>query len=281
MSLSAPSFTAIKNKYLLQQIHAFTKKEYSSENFDFYFAKGTNQVIYDTYISDKAERQVNLPGKVKRPLDELAAKKQWSAMSAGIKAARDEIAKLLQNDTLARFSTTPDGETAIGIATMGLDGPKAQQAKAFLGVYLKPRSPSDQYQAYQGLCKLASKSKVDPVLKAMDVPPPAKAPDDKAVIERNLKLDKLAKDFRKAMPQVLSYYASALSSLKKDGLPRDPEEVTRMFESGRMRHDKIHEPYTKAIQVDKAFTTKYKDVAALKKQIDDAWADYRRALEKR
>jgi hypothetical protein len=279
MSLDRPKFATIKNKYLLGLIKETAKKEHSDENYDFYFSKLGNQQLYNTFISNASPRQVNLANKTRKALDELAAKRQWSAMSAGMKAARAEIAGLIDKDTLARFAGTPDGQMAIAIAAMGIDA-KAPAAKALLAVYSKPRSPGDKYQAYLALVKLSSKSKVDAVLKAMEMPPPARPEDDEAVVARNAKVDKLAKDMRAAIPKAMSYYTSAIKSVKKDGLPFDEIEQRRMFESGRMRHDKIHEAWGYAVRHDKEFTKKYKDVANLKKELDDAWAEYRSLLRR-
>lgn len=281
MSLPTPTFATIKNTYLLQQIKAFTKKEYSSENFEFYFDKGKNQAIYEKYISDKGAMQVNLPSNLRKPLDALAAKQQWSNMNAGLKAARVAIGKLIDGDTMRRFAASPDGEAAIAIATMGIDGAKAAQAKGLLAVYAKGRTPSDKYQAYQGLVKLSSKSKVDAVLAALDMPPPSKAPaGDDAQVARNLKIDKLAKDLKVAIPKTMEYFESANAYLKKNGPPSDPLEQRRMFESGRMRHDKLHEAWGQAVRGDKEFTKKYADVAKLNKELEVAYSIFRRYLKR-
>lgn len=276
-----PKFATIKNAYLLEHIKAAAEKEYSSENYEFYFDKANNQVLYERYISTKADKQVNLPTKLRQPLDDLAAKKQWSAMSAGIKAARVEIATLIDKDTLMRFSRTPTGEAAISIAAMGLDGAKAKQAEGLLAVYTKARSPNDQYQAYLALVKLASKSKVDPVLASLDMPAPSKPVEDAAVVAKNLKIDKEVKKIKAAIPDAMKYYASALKYIEKKGVPADREEVNRMFESARMRHDRIHLPYTELIRQDKAFATKYKELVADKKKLDDAYAAVRTKITKR
>ena len=280
MALTPPPFRTIKNTFLLQQIKAAAKKEYNDENFDFYFDKINNQALYAKYISEASPRQVNLPNSMRKPLDDLAAAKKWSAMNAGIKVARGEAAKLLDGETLRRLALTDEGQMVLGVAAMGLDGAKAKQALGLLTVYSKPRSPGDKYQAYLGLVKLSSKSKVDTVLKGMDMPPPAKPEADEKVVARNLKLDKLAKDLRVAIPKAMSYYESAIQSVKQRGLPADEGELRRMFDSGRMRHEKIHEAWGVAIRGDKEFTKKYKDVAALKEKLDDAWAEYRRLLKR-
>jgi hypothetical protein len=279
VSLPVPKFATIKNKYLLQLIKDTAKREYSAENYDFYFSKLGNQQLYNTFISNASPRQVNLPNKTRKPLDDLAAKKQWSSMSAGIKQARADIASLLENDTLARMARTEEGQLAFAFNQMGIDA-KAPQARALLEVYKKARSPHDKYQAYLGLIKLSNKAKVDAALKGLDMPPPNKPEDEAVTVARNEKMLKLVRELQAALPKALSYYASAIKSVKKDGLPLDEIEQRRMFESGRMRHDKLHEAWGVAIRSDKEFSKKYKDVAKLKKELDDAWAEYRSLLRR-
>jgi membrane protein involved in colicin uptake len=60
----------------------------------------------------------------------------------------------------------------------------------------------------------------------------------------------------------------------KGKLPTDQNEVTRMYESGRMRHDKVVENWNKAIQRDKTFVTRYKQLATDKALADTLWATY-------
>jgi hypothetical protein len=281
MPFPTPKLETIKSRYLLGWLELEAEEGHRLESWEFYVDSAGNQKLYETYIKVGSPKQVNISADMRKPLEGLAAAKKWSSMSTSLKAAKKEVRDLIQRNTVEPFVRTPLGQRVLGVVQLGLDGPKAKQAFGLLQLYAKPRSDQDKYDAYVALQKLASKSKVDAVLTGLGYEPMAKPPTDKAAVERNVKLDNLAKDFRKVMPGVLSYFTSALSSIKKNGLPLDPEEVTRMFESGRLRHDKIHEPYTKAIRVDKAFSTKYKDVAELKKQIDDAWGEYRQALEKR
>jgi hypothetical protein len=279
MAISTPSIQTIKNAYLLAELRKAAKKEHNDENYGFYFDKSNNQTVYTKWISPKSSTQVNLPASIQKELDALAAAKKWSGMSAGIKKARDEIARLINNDMIARFAGTDDGEFIIAAAAMGVtDAGKAAQIKNFLTVYLKPRSPGDQYAAYLAMQKLAAKAKLDPVLKDLGVPAPTKPVSDEAVVAKNMKVDKLAKQLAVDIAAALKYYESALKFLKEKGKPADQEEVGRMFESGRMRHDKVHEPYGEAIRLDKAFATKYPKVAADQKKVSEAWAAYRRAL---
>jgi len=51
-----------------------------------------------------------------------------------------------------------------------------------------------------------------------------------------------------------AFVNTAMATVKAKGKPADPEEVNRMFQSMRMRHDKVHEAYTKLLQTDKDFT---------------------------
>lgn len=282
MALTNPKIETVKNAYLLAELRKAAKKEHNDENYGFYFDKSNNQTLYTKWISSKSATQVNLPNDIQKTLDTNAAAKKWSAMSGDMKKARDNIARLINNDMITRFMGTADGQLTVAAAQMGVDNAgKAAQVKALLPAYLKPRSPGDQYQAYLALQKLVSKSKLDPVLKALDVPPPTKPVSDEAVVAQNLKIDKITKKLKVDIADGLKYYASGLKYLKAKGVPADKEEVRRMFESGRMRHDRVHLPYTEAIQQDKAFATKYKDVVTEKKKLEEAWAAYRKALEKK
>ncbi len=51
-----------------------------------------------------------------------------------------------------------------------------------------------------------------------------------------------------------TFVNTATATVKAKGKPADPEEVNRMFQSMRMRHDKVHEAFTKLLQSDKEFT---------------------------
>jgi hypothetical protein len=279
MAIPPPKIETIKNAYLLAELRKAAKREHNDENYGFYFDKSNNQTLYTKWISSKSSTQVNLPSPIQKELDDLAAAKKWSNMAAGIKKAREAIGKLINSDMIVRFAGTDDGRLTVAAAAMGVaEAGKAAQIKTFLPVYLKPRAPVDQYNAYLAMQKLVSKSKLDPVLKALDVPPPVGPVSDEAVVAKNLKVDKLAKQLAVDIAAALKYYESALKFLKEKGKPADQEEVGRMFESGRMRHDKVHEPYGEAIRLDKAFATKYPKVVADQKKVSEAWAAYRRAL---
>jgi hypothetical protein len=72
-----------------------------------------------------------------------------------------------------------------------------------------------------------------------------------------------------------------MASVKSKGLPADQIEINRMFDSARMRHDKVHEAFTDRVQKDKAFT-RATQAAFFKKKEDFSklWADYRKLLKK-
>jgi hypothetical protein len=78
-----------------------------------------------------------------------------------------------------------------------------------------------------------------------------------------------------------TFLKNAIASVKSKGLPADQNEVNRMFDSGRMRHDKVHEEFTDRVQKDKSFT-RATQLAFFKKKEDFSklWADYRKLLKK-
>ena len=68
---------------------------------------------------------------------------------------------------------------------------------------------------------------------------------------------------------------------KREGKPADKDEVGRMFESGRMRHDKVHNAFTALLQKDKAFTRENFGAFFTKKDaFSTLWANYRKLLGK-
>ena len=76
------------------------------------------------------------------------------------------------------------------------------------------------------------------------------------------------------------FYDTATAKVKHDGLPAARAEVDRMFESARMRHDKVHEAFTEAAQNDKELAKHYVKTVAAKKIYSAKWAAYRKLLGK-
>ena len=76
-----------------------------------------------------------------------------------------------------------------------------------------------------------------------------------------------------------TYFTTATKTLKAKGLPEDREEVNRMFESGRLRHDKVHTPYTALPQKDKGLTkANFAAFFAKKEAFTKQWGEYRKLL---
>ena len=93
---------------LLAALLNFMKREHNEENYLFFFDKGNNEAIYKKYIIASAPKQVNLPSAITRPLEALAAVKNWNGMTPGIKSAKASIAKLVNGDAMPRFERSPE-----------------------------------------------------------------------------------------------------------------------------------------------------------------------------
>jgi hypothetical protein len=281
MPIALPKYTAITSADLKEDILDFAKKDHTDENIEFLdalAAKKTNQLIYTTYIRTSAAKQVNIVASTRSKLDELAKANKWNDMKATLELARTEIDKL-SVQIIKRFYATPYGARTIILWRMGMKGVNAN-AHALLKTYFDGRTPEDKYAAYMALSKISSKAKT--VLTEHGTPPAASAPTASAdQVKKNLEVDKLAKQIAVDVKECIRYLESAIKSVTKDGLPRDPVEVTRMFNSGRMRHDKVVTNWNKAVQSDRAFTTKYKAVATEKAKSDTLWATYTTKLNKR
>jgi len=208
---------AAKDPKIMLLLKAFMVSEHNSENYNFLASRDSNEKLYANYISPKAKIQINLPGDIQKPLDALAAKKQWSAMATGVAAARRNITDMINADVMPRF----------------------ERSKGYVDY-------------------LASKTPKPPDLTA------AKA----AVV-------KMEKDITEGS----AYYTTAIKSIQTKGLPANRDEVNRMFDSGRMRHDKVHTPYTTQLQKDKAFTkANFAAFFTKKETFSKQWADYRKLL---
>ena len=83
----------------------------------------------------------------------------------------------------------------------------------------------------------------------------------------------------KDMTDGTTFLTTATATVKSKGKPADKDEVNRMFESGRMRHDKVHTAYTSLLQKDKAFTRENFGTFFTKKDaFSTLWANYRKLL---
>jgi len=97
----------------------------------------------------------------------------------------------------------------------------------------------------------------------------ANNPTTKAAVA---KMDKDIKDGAK-------YFTAAIATVKAKGKPADRIEVNRMFDSGRMRHDKVHESFTELIQKEKGFTrATFATVFKEKDDFSKQWLEYRKLL---
>jgi hypothetical protein len=168
--------------------------------------------------------------------------------------------------------SSADPKVTAALRALKLTGPKAKQFEGFMSVYLKARAVSDAYKAYGSMQKIVAKAKLDPEL--------TKAGKPAATVERDYKVFKLAEALKIDVAEAKRYFETALAAVKSKGKPASSSELTRMFDSGRMRTEKVTKNYLVAIKADPAFATKYAVIAADKKKVDEQWAAYRKALGK-
>jgi hypothetical protein len=99
----------VKSSAMMKIFPAYAKKEYSMENLDFILAvdkKVPPLKIYDEFIPLKAPRMVNLTGPTRVALEKLAKEEDYGKMNFA--QARKEIATLMTNDTVRRWSNTDE-----------------------------------------------------------------------------------------------------------------------------------------------------------------------------
>ncbi len=131
--------------------------------------------------------------------------------------------------------------------------------------------------AYLALTPPARPATPAPKLPAKPVAPPrpaAPAPNPVAIATA-----KSITQMNTDMAAGTTFLKNAIASVKSKGLPKDPIEVNRMFESARLRHDKVHEEFTERVQRDKAFTRATQaDFFKKKEDFSKLWAEYRKLL---
>jgi len=187
MPLPAPTFElATQDSALKLVMQDYLRKAFASESFDFYFSKESNQIIYNKYVKNAAEHQVNIPSSERVPLDKLAQAAKWDQMAALLKTARASIAKLTKDDVLKRFALTPeykrwavakyktssdDGVQATGLLAKELKSTKdLATLKALMLVVEGGRTPTDRKQAYAAIENLVkTKAKVPVIFKTADL----------------------------------------------------------------------------------------------------------------
>jgi hypothetical protein len=111
--------------------------------------------------------------------------------------------------------------------------------------------------------------------KAPPPPPPAKPQAAPDLGPLKAKVAPIEKDIADGT----AFVTTATATVKSKGKPADREEVNRMFQSMRMRHDKVHEAFTKLLQTDKNFTkANFASTFAKKEAFTKLCMDYRKLL---
>jgi|GEM_PF-3009437 len=181
MPLPSPSFDlANKNAELQVLMRPYMLKALTGENFDFYFSKEGPEALYNKYIKDGGEAQINIASVTKLALDEIAKVGQWERMRKHLQSARDEIAGLVKDDVLKRFEGTADyrrwavakfkqssdaGAKAITLLTKELKSSKdLATLKALMLVVEGGRSLNDRKEAYSAIKPLVKSSLKVPVI---------------------------------------------------------------------------------------------------------------------
>ena len=180
---------------------------------------------------------------------------------------------------------TSNEHVQTALTVLRLTATKAKLIEPLIDTYLKARTPSDAYEAYEAMQKIAPKTRVDLALTAAGKPAAevVEAAKAKKLAEANAKeTAKLVSTLKTDVAAALKYLESALKATKDKAKFKtvSPAEKTRMFNSGRKRVDEALSDYVKAVRLDKDFAKKHADLAAAKKKIDELWGDYRQLLGK-
>jgi hypothetical protein len=227
----------VKDKKVYPVLLKWSVSRHSDEQVLFVADTSNNEKLYKKFVSSAAAQQVNLSSPIQRPLDEMAAAKKWSNMTALMKQAKEFVAKAFDKDEMIAFEKSP----------------------AYLALVTPPARP-------------VTPAPAKPVVPARPVTPAPTA---------NPVTTKAITQMEKDMVEGTRFFTTAIANVKSKGRPADALEVNRMFESGRMRHDKVNDVFTERVQKDKTFTRATKGAFFTKKDaFSKLWADYRKLLGK-
>jgi hypothetical protein len=283
---------------------AWSKRMYNDDQVGFlidYNAKKPMKYLYETYIPDTAPKTLNFGDTEMKAIRELGAKGEagFAKMGPAMADVFELTRVLIDNNFRAGsgkfaegkeyqtyLNATKDPTSGKVLMALKLTGAKRTAFEPLLEVYLKARSLEDAYAAYKAMLKIVAKAKLDPAL-ASAGKPAVDFPSLIAAAKAKLAAENLAREVDKLLPNINTeltaakkYFTDALVVLKLKGRPAVSIEVTRMFNSGRMRMEKLDAPYLKAVKADKTFTTRHTALVAEKKKVNGQYADFKKLLGK-
>ena len=295
---------ALADAKLRPVLQAWSRRRFIDDQVDFLIdvnARRPSKYLFDTYVANGADKVLNFGDTEMKPLRELAKQgdRGYAQMGPQLQEffrktltfiggnySQDSGGFLTSVDFQTYLNAGRDPAAGRALTALKLTGSKRTAFEPLLGVYLKARTLEDAYQAYLAMQKIVSKSKLDPALTAagkapVDFPTLIKAEKAKLLAANQAReSDKLLPAIRTDLTAAATYFTSALAALKSKGKPRDTVEVTRMFNSGRMRMEKLDTGYLKAVRLDPRFPTRNAQLAADKKKVDVQWATYKKGLGK-
>ena len=261
-------------------------------------AKVAPEKLYNTYIKEGAPMELNISSSIMATIRRKAGVPGgFGDMGDDLKAASSKVLTEMikpafnaggqsfeQFDGYQRFLGLDPSNAQVNkvLSALALDKAKNKQMAPLLKMYFEGRTATDAWQAYLAMQKIVSTSKLFPVLRTMPKDPQTLESSYK--MERHLELEKKIAPTMKLLevdvPEANRYLTSALAALKSKGKPKDPVEVTRMYNSGRMRVEKVTNNYTAAARIQSDLTKSHEKLVTAKKKMDTDWAAYKKALGK-
>ena len=98
-----------KDKDLTKQFEDYCKKEYVTENLDFYMIRSWSaQNVYKIYFAKGAKSELNLSDDILGKAREMGTKKDWDnkEWKGLMKDAKEKVYDLMEKDTFRRFLKT-------------------------------------------------------------------------------------------------------------------------------------------------------------------------------
>jgi hypothetical protein len=297
-------FEALGDAKLRPLLITWSKRVYVDDQVDFLVDVKANRSakdVYAEYIRPSAPKLINLADTTLNPIRELAKQGDpgYAKMKPLLSKAFNEMITFLKPtyatggqafipgiEFQTYLNASRDPKVGQVMLALKISGSKAAAFEPLVTMYFKGRTVEDSYQAYLAMQKTVAKAKLDPALTAAGKPAAdlehqvAEAKAKQLALATAVKADQKLPAIRTELKSAKEYFDSAVPTLKAKGKPKDPIEVTRVWNSGRARMEKLDTAYLAAVKLDKNFSTRNSALATEKKKVDEQYAAFRKALGK-
>ena len=216
----------------------------ASGNYNFYFDRRGDRVLYNTYIVGGAPQPIKLSPDLRSELNQLATAKDWAGMAQVMNQARIENQATINNEILPGFQQSPDYQ-------------KFQQSA----------KPQSMFTRLAGAISQGTRRE-----------PPAIGPQLPAQMQQTRRI---AATLEQAIDRYSVFFVNGKKTITTMGLPEDARARERLFREGQQRHARVVAIFTRRYTADKSFRKdSYGPFFAKLQSFTRLWVEYKALLHR-